>query len=145
MRYRDLIDRIERLNANRSLRNQINRVERYLAGLEAQSPEDGNPILFFNASTRIHRLSINAAFNLLASWRLRQEGVPVRYLVCQRGMTQCILGTNRENFSSPPPCKHCIPFSERLFPPDLVIPIHFEVQMVNGDSSRDMTYSKWYQ
>jgi len=87
--------------------------------------------LFFNASTRIHRLSINAAVSLLASWGLRLAGVPVLYAVCQRGMEQCILGTNRQNYISPPPCKHCIPFSERLFPPELVVPLTLDSKLAS--------------
>lgn len=73
------------------------------------------PVVFFNASSRITGLSQNAAFSLLASWGLRLAGVPVQHFVCQRGMSHCVLGVNRENFHKPPPCKACIRQSRRLY------------------------------
>jgi hypothetical protein len=72
--------------------------------------------LFFNASTRIHHLSLNAAFSLLASWAVRNRGVAVHYLVCQRGMQQCVLGTDWRDPSTPPPCRRCTAYSAGLFP-----------------------------
>ncbi len=132
MKFQDLIGRTERLRADRSLQRQINRVERYLVGLETQSMEERKPVLFFNASTRIHRLSINAAFNLIASWGVRRAGIPVFYVVCQRGMEQCILGTNREAYTTPPPCKHCIPFSHRLFQSEMTLPLNLDVKLIEG-------------
>jgi hypothetical protein len=88
-----------------------------------------SPVLFFNASTRIHTLSINASISLLASWTLQSEGIPVYYAVCQSGLMQCILGTNQNNFRQEPPCKHCTKFSELLFPEDRVIPIHLNIEL----------------
>lgn len=73
------------------------------------------PIVFFNASSRITGLSQNAAFSLLASWGLRLAGVPVKHFVCSRGMSHCVLGTNRDNFEKPPPCQACIRQSRRLY------------------------------
>ncbi len=73
------------------------------------------PVVFFNASSRITGLSQNAAFSLLASWGLRLAGVPVQHFVCQQGMSHCVLGTNRENYHKPPPCKACIRQSQRLY------------------------------
>jgi len=130
LRARDIYDRIARIQADRELGRQIQRMEAYLQSLPVRHEADARPVLFFNASTRIHRLSINAAFNLLASWGLRLAGVPVLYAVCQRGMVQCILGTNRENYTSLPPCKHCIPFSDLLYPPELVMPLILDSELV---------------
>jgi len=73
------------------------------------------PVVFFNASSRITGLSQNAAFSLLASWGLRLAGVPVQHFICQGGMSHCVLGTNRENFHKPPPCKACMRQSRRLY------------------------------
>lgn len=73
------------------------------------------PVVFFNASTRISGLSQNAAFSLLFSWALRLTGVPVRHFVCQSGMSHCVLGTDRENYHKAPPCKACIRQSRRLY------------------------------
>ena len=54
------------------------------------------PVVFFNASTRIHGHSQNAAFSLLTSWAVRLTGVPVVHFVCQAGMSRCVLGTDQD-------------------------------------------------
>lgn len=66
------------------------------------------PVIFFNASTRLGGLSLNAAFSLLTAWGLRLEGVPVVHFVCQHGMSKCVLGTNRDNVTQDLPCEKCI-------------------------------------
>jgi hypothetical protein len=132
LRLRDILDWLQRIQADRQLKMQIDRVDAYLQVHAPFPNHDGEPVLFFNASTRIHRLSINAAFSLLASWGIRQEGTPVFYAVCQRGMEQCILGTNRDDYASPPPCKHCIPFSRRLFPSDRILPLILDRDVVTN-------------
>ena len=108
---------------------QIARVEMYLQDLN-NIVEDERPVLFFNASTRIHRLSLNAAFSLLASYALRASGQPIRHLVCQQGMAQCILGTHPQKPSSQPPCTKCQSVSRRIFPPELIIPVDLETSLV---------------
>jgi hypothetical protein len=104
------------------LRSQIARVESFI-GSKSKPEVDAPPILIFNASTRIHRLSLNAAYSLLTGWALRARGYPVRYLVCQHGMGQCILGARPAQPSVSPPCRSCIRLSESLFPKHLTIPI----------------------
>jgi hypothetical protein len=47
-------------------------------------------------------------------------------------MEQCILGTNRENYQKLPPCKHCIPFSEMIFPHDLILPLTLDNGKANN-------------
>jgi len=66
------------------------------------------PVIFFNASTRLGGLSLNAAFSLLTSWGLRLQGVSVVHFICQRGMSRCVLGANRDDVSQPLPCDKCI-------------------------------------
>jgi hypothetical protein len=66
------------------------------------------PVVFFNASTRIRGLSLNAAFSLLASWAVRLSGVRVVHFVCQAGMSRCVLGTDQDAPERPMPCKMCI-------------------------------------
>ena len=104
---------------------QIARVEAHLNALQ-NIQEHQAPILFFNASTRIHRLSLNGAYSLLASWALRAQGHPVRYLVCQQGMVQCILGTHPQKPGSIPPCTKCMRVSRRLFPDELIVPLDLD-------------------
>jgi hypothetical protein len=70
--------------------------------------QDRQPVLFFNASTRLSGLSQNAAFSLLASWAVRLTGTPVVHFVCQAGMNRCVLGTDETDLSRPMPCGMCI-------------------------------------
>jgi hypothetical protein len=82
-------------------------------GIEASG--DRRPVIVFNASTRLTNLSLNASFSLLTSWGLRLAGAPVIQFVCEQGMSRCVLGVNRQDYSQPPPCKACIAQSRRLY------------------------------
>jgi hypothetical protein len=73
------------------------------------------PVAFFNASTRLTHLSLNAAFSLLGAWGLRLAGVPAVHFVCQRGMSRCVLGTDPDDPDRQPPCSSCIQQSQRLY------------------------------
>ncbi|MCX6071614.1 MAG: hypothetical protein NTU91_12290, partial [Chloroflexi bacterium] len=99
---------------NQALCAQIARVRAYLDARPTPKASDG-PVLPFNASTRIHRLSLNGAFSLLTGWSLRAAGVPVRQVVCRAAMQQCTLGAQRLNLEAPPPCARCVAFSDILF------------------------------
>jgi hypothetical protein len=66
------------------------------------------PVVFFNASTRLMGISLNAAYNLITSCAVRLAGVPVVNFACERGMGRCVLGTNRDDNSQMPPCAGCI-------------------------------------
>lgn len=66
------------------------------------------PVVFFNASTRLEGLSLNAAYQLITSWAVRLSGTPVINFACQGGMSRCVLGTKRENPYELPPCPLCI-------------------------------------
>jgi hypothetical protein len=76
---------------------------------------EGKPVVLFKASTGIDDLSWNSGFHLLCSWALRLRGTPVVYFACRRGMSHCVLGTNRELVHNPPPCRSCIHQSEVLY------------------------------
>ena len=78
----------------------------------ALSPQ---PVVFFNASTRITGLSQNAAFSLLAALGLQLAGVPVVNFACKAGLIQCVLGTAFPDRSGGPPCRACIAQSRWLF------------------------------
>jgi len=99
---------------NQVLGAQIARVRTYLDARPAPNDSDG-PVLLFNASTRIHRLSLNGAFSLLTGWSLRAAGVPVRQIVCRGAMQQCTLGVQRLHLEAAPPCARCMAFSDALF------------------------------
>jgi len=87
---------------------------RHLAGKIAKSqPESKHaPVIFFNASTRLSGLSLNAGFSLISAWGFRLQGVPVMHFVCKAGMSRCVLGTNRDDVSQKPPCDKCIAHSQ---------------------------------
>jgi hypothetical protein len=79
-------------------------------------PDPENPtVAFFVASTRITGISLNAAFSYLAACGLQVAEIPVVYFACQAGMSRCVMGTQIQDLSQPPPCKACISQSRRLF------------------------------
>lgn len=73
------------------------------------------PVVFFNASTRLEGLSLNAAFSLISGWSLRLQGVPVINFVCKSGMSHCMLGSTLGDPLAAPPCDRCIHQSQVLF------------------------------
>lgn len=119
--------RFERVSTERTIQKQVERVESHLASSSAAN--DDAPVLVFNASTRIRTLSLNAAFSLLAAWAIRATGNPVRHLVCQAGMQQCMLGTDRSNPSKPPPCEQCVSFSRLIYPEDLSVVLGLDLEL----------------
>lgn len=82
---------------------------------ESQGLDSSNPVIFFNASTRIQSMSQNAAYSLLASLGLQANGVPVHYFLCNAGLERCILGSNRDDVYQSPPCELCIRQSRQVF------------------------------
>ncbi len=81
-----------------------------------QEPQpNGQPVVFFKASTGIDDLSWNSGFHLLASWAFRLKGIPVAYFACNSGMSKCVLGTNRDNPHKEMPCKTCVSQAETLY------------------------------
>lgn len=106
--------RIERQYSGWQTRRRIKRLANQVAQ-QAPPPVDQPPVVIFNASARLTGLSLNAAFSLLTNWSLRLAGVPVIEFVCRSGLQPCVLGTNRGDYTQPPPCPGCIAQSERLF------------------------------
>jgi hypothetical protein len=94
----------------------------YRGAKQKPTVEVPSPVAFFNASTRLTGISLNAAFSLLASLGLQMAGVPVVRFACKRGMTRCVLGTDRLDPAKAPPCKACIAQSRSLFSDALVVP-----------------------
>ena len=136
VKARAVLHRLQFARADRRIRRQVTRVERWLETVG--EPRDGKaPVLFFNASTRIHHLSLNAAFALLASWAVRGNGVPAYYLVCQRGLQQCVLGTDWAQPDKPPPCGRCTDYSAGLFPTRWAIELEQEAGTIRA-SGREL-------
>lgn len=93
---------------------------------EAPSGNGNRPVIFFNASTRISGLSLNAAFSLISAWSLQMAGVPVIHFVCQRGMSRCVLGTNRDKVQMDLPCDKCIHHSQVEYADANVVWFHYQ-------------------
>ena len=74
-----------------------------------------NPILFFNASTRLEGMSLNSSFSILTGISLRKQGVKILHWICHRGMSHCVLGTERTNLQRNPLCKVCIAQSQKTY------------------------------
>jgi hypothetical protein len=74
----------------------------------APTPQSTAPVIFFNASTRLSGVSLNAAYALLSSWAVRLAGAPVIHFVCNQGMSRCVLGANRKDPHLLPPCRECV-------------------------------------
>jgi hypothetical protein len=81
---------------------------------QAASDRAQEPVVLFNASTRLDGFSQNAAFSLLTAWGLQLAGTSVLHFACHAGMTRCVLGTNPDDHSELPPCDGCIKQSKRL-------------------------------
>jgi hypothetical protein len=133
VKINQLPDRLQKGLASRRSRQRIGKIAREVAhhapdsGPIRQDAQAAKPtVVFFNASTRITGLSQNAAFSLLASWGLRLAGVNVVHFVCEQGMSRCVLGLNRSDFSQPPPCPACMAQSRRLYAGAEVRPFIFQ-------------------
>ena len=68
----------------------------------------GRPVVFFNASTRLEGMSLNAAYSLISSWGVQLAGRDVCHFACKAGMSHCVLGAGLGDPTSPPPCEGCI-------------------------------------
>lgn len=82
-----------------------------VAGQVRRHAPDGDgrqPVVIFNASTRLNSLSQNAGFAMLSGWALRLHGWPVVHFTCMAGMSRCVLGTDQDDFSKAPPCRSCM-------------------------------------
>lgn len=99
-----------RKGINQNIRNMAKAVAK-----AAPKPDDNRRVVSFNATARITGLSQNAAFAMLAGWSLRLQGARVTHFVCQRGMSRCVLGTNKDDVLQFPPCHDCLSQSSAIY------------------------------
>lgn len=111
---RPFINRLQRRWLEHKNHESIKRLANQVAA-NAPPNADRQPLLVMNVSSRLTGLSQNNAFTLLTAWGLRLAGVPVVHFVCQSGMSHCVLGVNRQEYHTPPPCEKCIQQSRRLY------------------------------
>ena len=100
----------EQLQRIQAIEQQVQRIE------ASDNRQSSAPVLFFNPSSHLTTLNFNATAGLVMTWGLRVGGQPVVYLVCQRGLYRCVLGTDQFATSAPPPCDRCITFHNHLYP-----------------------------
>jgi hypothetical protein len=72
-------------------------------------------VVFFNASTRLEDISMNAAFSAITAWGFRLSGIPVAHFICHQGMSRCVLGSDPDDYLQESPCGGCIAQSKRLY------------------------------
>ncbi len=122
-----LANRVKEFIRVRPVRARVNRgVERMAKQVAAHAPAaNAAPVVFFNASTRLNGVSLNAAFSMLTGWSLRLQGVPVVHFVCQAGLKRCVLGTKTADLSIQPPCSHCQQQSKAIYQAADVQPFTF--------------------
>jgi hypothetical protein len=118
MNMKSLINRGRARFFREIARWENNRRIRALAGEVRRSQPAGEslkPVVMFNASTRLSGVSLNAAYAMLTGWSLRMKGIPIIHFVCRRGMSRCVLGTNKMNLAARPPCEACIQQSRSIY------------------------------
>jgi hypothetical protein len=123
-------------------RRAINqRVRHMAAAINSHAHPDAGirPVVFFNASTRLVGVSLNAAFSQLASWALRLHKVPVIHFVCKAGMSRCVLGTDRHDVAKPPPCRGCIAQSGALYSAAFAVPFTYQQDLQLSNTLRDLS------
>ncbi len=108
----------------------------------AQPDPNQSPVVFFNASTRLTGLSLNAAFQLITSWGLRLAGVPVIQFTCQSGMSHCVLGLDRHDFRNPPPCEACIAQTQHLYNGAHLHPFIYQPDQALADALQDLSVAE---
>ncbi|HWQ83027.1 MAG TPA: hypothetical protein VN363_00580 [Anaerolineales bacterium] len=119
------LDRFQKRLASRQSQQLILRTAGAVSA-HSQPSKAEQPVLLFNASTRIQGLSLNAAFQMLTGWSLRLSGVPVHHFLCESGLQPCVLGTNREDHTKSPPCKACLAQSARIYTGASTRPFQFQ-------------------
>ena len=105
---------------------RIQRISKNIPDNDPENPKQP-PILLFNASTRLEGMSLNAGFSLITGWALRMAGYPVVHFVCARGMSRCVLGTDRIDPIVAPPCTKCIKTSKDIYKNCSVRAFEFEM------------------
>ncbi len=135
---RYLIERIDHSNARRFF--EIN----HASYANIVHKENEKPIFFFNASTRMNRLSLNAAFAWLTAADLQNSGVPIRFLYCKAGLKPCLLAAKMGTSL----CRECVAFSNQMLDGMDNIGLEFidnqelsnQVEGLQGDQLNSFTY-----
>ena len=105
---RKAISRLQ-LNWKRQIHNrQVRALIQHVQKTKPTTAAGTQPVVLFNASTRLTGISLNAGFSLLTQLGLELAGIPVVQFACRGGMSRCVLGTDRLHPAKAPPCRACI-------------------------------------
>jgi len=135
--------------AKNRIRRELNlalnsrRVKRLRHEISYRKNEDSRrTVIFFNASTRLSGLSQNAGFSLVSSLAMQNAGIDVVQLVCERGMTHCVLGTDNQSLKTSPPCPECIRTSRLIFDRTSAKPLGFVRDSESDSQLADLSLDK---
>ena len=103
------------------------------------SLKPAQPVLFFNASTRLGGVSQNAAFAFLTALGLQLAGVPVIHFACMAGMSRCPLGTDRDDAGKAPPCRPCMAQSRWLYASAPVVELKYRQDALLANALQPMS------
>jgi hypothetical protein len=109
---------------------------------QSRPQKEQKPVAIFNASTRLTRVSLNAAYSVLTAWGLQLAGIPVVHFVCKAGMSRCVLGTKREDEKALPPCQVCIAQTNRLLLSAPVVWFRYEKKLELANEIQGMSISE---
>ena len=112
----NIIKRIHNARLRIQADRQLARLGREIA---QKAPADSarGVVAFFNASSRLGGISLNAAFTQLTAWSVQLAGADVIHFACNAGMTRCVLGTNPDDHTAAPPCASCTAQTRKLIGP----------------------------
>jgi len=118
--------------ARRETIRRIQAIEEQVQAREAKDIGDSRPVVFLIASSHITHFGLGAAIGLLSSWALRLTGQRVVYYVCKEGLSQCVLGSNRQGVVSRPPCDACISLRNSIYPLRHTVELNRESQKLHS-------------
>ncbi len=102
----------EHVSMNRTDGSNARRFRSVNAETSERVSDSEHPVLFFNASTRLNRTSLNAAYAWLTANSLQYSGVPVHFLSCADGLKPCLLSVGRGGEAL---CASCRRLSEQMY------------------------------
>ena len=136
-----LFNRIRREWIQRNNYRRIGRLARSVKNTK-KTGQSSPPVIFFNASTRLQGLSLNAAFSLLSSFGVQLAATPVVHWVCKGGLARCVLGTNNQDVHRLPPCSQCIKNSKSLFNAQNTVWFEYSASPELDEAIQDLSLSQ---
>ncbi len=111
---RKVVSRLRLSRQRRQINRQVQTLAHQVQATKPAATTNSQPVVLFNASTRLTGISLNAGFSLLTRLGLELAGIPVVQFACHGGMSRCVLGTDRNDPAKAPPCQSCINQTQTL-------------------------------